>query len=101
MLYKALKMTGYHSDLAKKEDDEQKALQLCQNKVRQKKLPMQVVDCEFQWCVSKPTLLTATCLLKQNSRDRRKLTFYFIAESRIDFRDLVRELFRLVTESLL
>ncbi|KAG8786263.1 hypothetical protein FRC15_011760 [Serendipita sp. 397] len=63
-------------DLAKKEEDEQKALQLCQNKVRQKKLPMQVVDCEFQW-------------------DRRKLTFYFIAESRIDFRDLVRELFRL------
>ncbi|KIM32589.1 hypothetical protein M408DRAFT_326375 [Serendipita vermifera MAFF 305830] len=63
-------------DLAKKEEDEQKALQLCQSKVRQKKLPMQVVDCEFQW-------------------DRRKLTFYFIAESRIDFRDLVRELFRL------
>lgn len=63
-------------DLARKEEDEQKALQLCQNKVRQKKLPMQVVDCEFQW-------------------DRRKLTFYFIAESRIDFRDLVRELFRL------
>jgi len=63
-------------DWAKKEEDEQKALQLCQSKVRQKKLPMQVVDCEFQW-------------------DRRKLTFYFIAETRIDFRDLVRELFRL------
>ena len=28
-------------------------------------------------------------------RDRRKLTFYFIAEKRIDFRELVRELFRL------
>lgn len=27
-------------------------------------------------------------------RDRRKLTFYFIAERRIDFRELVRELFR-------
>ena len=39
-------------DWAKKEDDEQKALQLCQSKVRQKKLPMQVVDCEFQWLVS-------------------------------------------------
>ena len=26
-------------------------------------------------------------------RDRRKLTFYFIAEKRIDFRELVRELF--------
>jgi PSP1 C-terminal conserved region len=29
-------------------------------------------------------------------RDRRKLTFYFIAEKRIDFRELVRELFRQV-----
>ena len=30
-------------------------------------------------------------------RDRRKLTFYFIAEKRIDFRELVRELFRCVS----
>lgn len=29
-----------------------------------------------------------------NSRDRRKLTFYFTADKRIDFRDLVRDLFR-------
>lgn len=28
------------------------------------------------------------------SRDRKKLTFYFVAEKRIDFRELVRELFR-------
>jgi cell fate regulator YaaT (PSP1 superfamily) len=27
-------------------------------------------------------------------RDRRKLTFYFVADKRIDFRELVRELFR-------
>jgi cell fate regulator YaaT (PSP1 superfamily) len=27
-------------------------------------------------------------------RDRRKLTFYFEAEYRIDFRELVRELFK-------
>jgi len=32
--------------------DEVKALQLCQNKVRQKKLPMEVVDAEYQWWVS-------------------------------------------------
>ena len=31
-----------------------------------------------------------------STRDRRKLTFYFIAEKRIDFRELVRELFRFV-----
>ncbi|EGN94147.1 hypothetical protein SERLA73DRAFT_96977 [Serpula lacrymans var. lacrymans S7.3] len=62
--------------LVTKIQDEVKALQLCQSKVRQKKLPMEVIDAEYQW-------------------DRRKLTFYFIAEKRIDFRELVRELFRL------
>ncbi|CCM06329.1 uncharacterized protein FIBRA_08582 [Fibroporia radiculosa] len=62
--------------LAIKLQDEDKALELCRSKVRQRKLPMEVVDAEFQW-------------------DRRKLTFYFIAEKRIDFRELVRELFRL------
>jgi len=62
--------------LAAKNQDEQKALHLCQTKVRAKKLPMEVIDAEYQW-------------------DRRKLTFYFVAEKRIDFRELVRELFRL------
>ncbi|KAI0638944.1 PSP1-domain-containing protein [Trametes polyzona] len=62
--------------LAAKAQDEMKALELCKNKVRQRKLPMEVIDAEYQW-------------------DRRKLTFYFVAEKRIDFRELVRELFRL------
>lgn len=31
--------------------DEVKALQLCQTKIRQKKLPMEVIDAEYQWCV--------------------------------------------------
>jgi len=73
--------------------DEVKALQLCQNKVRQKKLPMDVVDAEYQWCVL--FLCEYHYLLIHFSlRDRRKLTFYFVAEKRIDFRELVRELFR-------
>jgi cell fate regulator YaaT (PSP1 superfamily) len=42
-------------------------------KVRTHKLSMKVSDAEWQW-------------------DRRKLTFYFTAESRVDFRDLVRDL---------
>ncbi|CUA73020.1 putative protein PB7E8,02 [Schizosaccharomyces pombe 972h-] [Rhizoctonia solani] len=62
--------------LLSKMQDEVKALQLCQSKIRQKKLPMEVIDAEYQW-------------------DRRKLTFYYIADRRIDFRELVRELFRL------
>ncbi|KAH8827779.1 PSP1 C-terminal conserved region-domain-containing protein [Flagelloscypha sp. PMI_526] len=63
-------------DLGRKEEDERKALGLCQQKVRAKRMPMEVVDAEYQW-------------------DRKKLTFYFISDKRIDFRELVRELFRL------
>nr|VWP01825.1 CULLIN_2 domain-containing protein [Ganoderma boninense] len=35
--------------LAAKAQDEAKALDLCRNKVRQRKLPMEVVDAEYQW----------------------------------------------------
>ncbi|KAJ1922272.1 hypothetical protein H4219_000134 [Mycoemilia scoparia] len=55
--------------------DENMALKNCQEKVKILGLPMKVVDAEYQW-------------------DRRKLTFYFIAEKRIDFRELVRDLFK-------
>ncbi|KAJ1666185.1 hypothetical protein IW140_001787 [Coemansia sp. RSA 1813] len=55
--------------------DEQNALTMCQSKVQQRKLSMYVVDAEFQF-------------------DRRKLTFYFKADRRVDFRELVRELFK-------
>ncbi|ESK88324.1 psp1 domain-containing protein [Moniliophthora roreri MCA 2997] len=37
------------TQLAAKLQDETKALQLCQTKVRAKKLPMEVVDAEYQW----------------------------------------------------
>lgn len=62
--------------LLMKDQDEQRALSVCLQKIKNRKLPMEVVDAEFQW-------------------DRRKLTFYFIAERRIDFRELVRELFKI------
>ncbi|KAG0227534.1 hypothetical protein BGX31_006919 [Mortierella sp. GBA43] len=64
------------AQLVSKNQDELKAMMICQTKVRQKRLPMEVVDAEYQW-------------------DRRKLTFYFIAERRIDFRELVRDLFKI------
>ncbi|ORX91283.1 PSP1-domain-containing protein [Basidiobolus meristosporus CBS 931.73] len=64
------------AQLAAKSQDEAKAMLVCQTKVRQKKLPMEVMDAEYQW-------------------DRRKLTFYFIAQRRIDFRELVRDLFKI------
>ncbi|KAH8549558.1 PSP1 C-terminal conserved region-domain-containing protein [Umbelopsis sp. PMI_123] len=71
-----LALPGEVAMLIQKSDDEQKALTLCQIKVKQKKLPMEVVDAEYQW-------------------DRRKLTFYFNSDRRIDFRELVRELFKI------
>ncbi|KAF8936857.1 hypothetical protein BGZ47_009298 [Haplosporangium gracile] len=68
--------TSEITQLVTKNQDEVKAMLVCQTKVRQKKLPMEVVDAEFQW-------------------DRRKLTFYFHADHRIDFRELVRDLFKI------
>ncbi|KAI9261495.1 PSP1 C-terminal conserved region-domain-containing protein [Phascolomyces articulosus] len=62
--------------LVTKRQDEQKALLICQTKSKQKKLLMDIVDAEYQW-------------------DRRKLTFYFVAERRVDFRELVRDLFKI------
>jgi hypothetical protein len=56
--------------------DELRALQFCQTRAMQHNLPMEVVDAEYQW-------------------DRRKLTFYFVSDKRIDFRELVRELFKI------
>ncbi|SPO31251.1 related to suppressor protein PSP1 [Ustilago trichophora] len=64
------------STLYSKAQDEERALQLCASKVMQRGLPMSVVAAEMQW-------------------DRRKLTFYYTASMRVDFRDLVKELFRL------
>lgn len=61
--------------LIQKTQDEAQALLVCQAKVRQRKLPMEVLDGEYQW-------------------DRKKLTFYYHAKQRIDFRELVRDLFK-------
>eukprot|EP00033_Pygsuia_biforma_P002801 GCRY01003094.1.p1 GENE.GCRY01003094.1~~GCRY01003094.1.p1 ORF type:complete len:688 (+),score=126.58 GCRY01003094.1:262-2325(+) len=63
-------------DLTVKYVDEIKCLQVIKTMVARKKLPMEVVDCEYQF-------------------DRKKLSFYFESNHRIDFRDLVKELFKL------
>src|SRR5688572_26946081 len=59
-----------HKDLrAQDEDARRKAME----RVRANDLGMKVSDAEWQW-------------------DRKKLTFYFTAEKRVDFRNLVRDL---------
>eukprot|EP00594_Rhizosolenia_setigera_P017855 CAMPEP_0178957586 /NCGR_PEP_ID=MMETSP0789-20121207/11015_1 /TAXON_ID=3005 /ORGANISM="Rhizosolenia setigera, Strain CCMP 1694" /LENGTH=1183 /DNA_ID=CAMNT_0020639889 /DNA_START=349 /DNA_END=3901 /DNA_ORIENTATION=+ len=57
-----------------KHQEEDELLKICSTKVKQRNLPMNVVDAEYQF-------------------DRNKLTFFFEAEGRIDFRELVRDLF--------
>ena len=54
---------------------------------------MEVVDAEYQWYGLDGRGI-CPLILKSHRRDRRKLTFYFVAEKRIAFRELVRELFR-------
>lgn len=60
--------------LQMKRMEEEELLNVCRTKARQRALPMKVVDAEYQF-------------------DRHKLTFFFEAEGRIDFRELVRDLF--------
>ena len=84
----------WHRSLNIKLQDEAKALELCRSKVRQRKLPMEVIDAEYQWYVDSSSLQGNELTVVYDRRDRRKLTFYFVADKRIDFRELVRELFR-------
>ena len=52
---------------------EQHALEVCREKVDQHRLMMKVADCEYQ-------------------HDGNKITFYFTADKRVDFRELVKDL---------
>ena len=58
------------ADLRSNEEDVRRTVR---DRVRQHALPMKVSDAEWQW-------------------DKRKLTIYFTAEQRVDFRALVRDL---------
>jgi PSP1 C-terminal conserved region len=60
--------------LGLKREEEEELLKVCRQKALQRGLPMNVVDAEYQF-------------------DRHKLTFFFEAAGRVDFRELVRDLF--------
>ena len=59
-----------HEEIKKKEAD---ALKICQSKVNSHKLEMKLIEAEYTF-------------------DMSKLTFYFTADGRIDFRELVKDL---------
>lgn len=54
---------------------ESRAVEVAQEKVLEHALPMRIVDAEYQF-------------------DRRKLTFYYQSQHRLDFRNLVRDLYK-------
>ena len=53
--------------------NEKKAMEVCKQKIEKHRLKMKLVDCEYQF-------------------DGNKITFYFTAEKRVDFRELVKDL---------
>ena len=53
--------------------DEKRAKELCEGKIEQRNLPMRLVDVQYTF-------------------DRHKVVFYFTADERVDFRELVRDL---------
>ena len=59
--------------LKENEEKEKKAFQLCEQKIKEHKLAMKLVEVEFKF-------------------DNSKAIFYFTADGRIDFRDLVKDL---------
>lgn len=59
--------------MKKNQDAAKKAMQICHEKVRSHALEMKLVDVEYTF-------------------DRNKIIFYFTADGRVDFRELVRDL---------
>lgn len=59
--------------IEKNHEKEKEALVICEQKVRDHKLNMNLIDCECTF-------------------DNNKLLFYFTAENRVDFRELVKDL---------
>ncbi|KAM0672551.1 Psp1-like protein [Ordospora colligata] len=61
--------------LERKRSMQTRALEFCRERAFMSGLDMEVVGCEYQW-------------------DLNKITFYFASDERVDFRDLVKELYR-------
>jgi len=59
--------------IAQLEKLEERAFQFCERKIKEKNLPMELIEVEFHF-------------------DRSKAIFYFRANKRVDFRELVKEL---------
>lgn len=78
--------------LRDKEGNEAKAKRVCQQKVIEHRLNMEILDAEFQMSV--PQYHFQRLLLTITPRDSKKLTFYYFADSYINFNALVTDLFK-------
>ncbi len=74
-LKKVIRVTSEEDDAAEVENKkrEREAYEVCLTKIRKHELDMKLIDCEYTF-------------------DNNKLLFYFTADGRIDFRDLVKDL---------
>ncbi len=61
--------------LEKKKEEEKEAIKICNKKIKEHKLKMKLIDAEYMF-------------------NKSKIIFYFVSESRIDFRNLVKDLAR-------
>lgn len=82
-----LAVKGEIDQLQMKMQDEAQAKQVCEMKVQQRGLQMDILDVEYQWCFPSND--------EADFRDRRKLYIYFIAPQRVDFVALVKDLFKI------
>ena len=80
--------------LREKEGNEAKAKRVCQQKVIEHRLNMEILDAEFQMHVLL-SAITIRKLLTLNNRDWKKLTFYYFADAYINFNTLVTDLFKI------
>lgn len=62
--------------LEQKKEMEATSLRQCREMVSSRRLDMDILSCEYQW-------------------DAKKITFYFRSDKRIDFRDLLKDLFKI------
>src|SRR4030042_3205329 len=62
-----------HHQIEKNKKKSKELLQTCDKKISEHKLPMKLVEAEYSF-------------------DRSKIIFYFTSESRVDFRNLIKDL---------
>ena len=70
-----------HKKEAENKEKEKKAFEICQEKIKKHNLEMKLIDTEYTF-------------------DNNKVLFYFTADGRIDFRELVKDLAAVLRQEL-